>query len=203
MKLSIKTLIITSILVSIFPLFSNAQNSAQTKQKYSYLKTIDSVINRGFKSAVLKDSISLYAINFRIDLTKNNAGKIEVSQIVANDSLAYKLFPSYKRFYSIDYNSLLGVRKKIRLIVPILIANISETAKKTYKKEDGSSLIDIQSAINTAYSLYSTISYNNLKEAEIPVEHRIQKSKMDTNNDRTSKDIVYLNPYIVQIVNIK
>lgn len=203
MKPFIKIFIIITSLLGIFPLLSNAQHENKSKQKKPYLRLIDSIVNRSIKSSELKDSIALYAINFSIDLIKNNDGKTSVTKISANDSLAYKLFPAYTKLYSINYTSLLGTRKKIRLVIPILISNISDTANKKYKKEDGSLLIDMQAAVNAAYSLYSTISYNNTKEAEVPVDHRIYKSTKDSSEERLTKDIVYLTPYVIQILNTK
>lgn len=203
MKLFIKVLIITPFLVTILPVLSNAQKRVKKEQKISYMKTVDSIFNKGFKSSELKDSIALYAFNFSINLVKNNKGKTEIKQISVNDDLAYKLFPSYTRLNSVNFSSLMSNRKKLRIVVPILISNNSETAVKKYKKDDGSSLIDIQAALNIAYSLYSDIPYNNLKDANIPLEQRIYKAKKDNNTQRVSNDIVYLNPYVMQIVNIK
>ncbi|MBB5637560.1 putative transcriptional regulator [Pedobacter cryoconitis] len=203
MKLFIKMLIITSFLVTILPVFSNAQNRLKKEQNTAYLKTVDSIFNKGFKSSELKDSIALYAFNFNIDLVKNNNGKTEIKQISVNDNLAYRLFPSYIRLNSVNFSSLMSNRKKLRLVVPILISNNSETAVKKYKKDDGNSLIDMQAALNIAYSLYSDIPYNNLKDANISLEHRIYRAKKDNNTERISKDIVYLNPYVIRILNIR
>lgn len=191
------------LLLNIIPLFSNAQESVKTAKNDNYLKRIDKIINRGFKGEFLKDSIALYAINFKIDLVQKNPGKSAATQITANDSLAYKLFPAYKELYAINYNKLLKNRKRLTLVIPILISNISATAKETHKDQDGSLLIAMQSAVNAAYSLYDTNSYNNLKDSKVSVGHRIYKSKKDNNTERVSKDIVYLTPYIMQILNIR
>lgn len=203
MKLSVRSFAITSFLLTILTFCANAQNSVKHVQKISYLKTLNSIFNNGIKSSELKDSIALYAINFSIELVKKSNGKATITNITVNDNIAYKLFPSYLRLNSIDFSSLLGQRKKIRLVIPVLIVNNSETAKKIYKKDDGSSLIDMQSAINVAYSLYSTMPYNNMKDANIPVEHRIYKSGKDENLERINTNIIYLAPYIINILNIR
>jgi len=200
MKIYIKIIL---LLLNVIPLFSNAQESIKIAKNDNYLKRINLIINRGFKSEVLKDSIALYAINFKIDLVQKNPGKSVVTQIIANDSLAYKLFPAYKELYAINYNKLLKNRKRLTLVIPILISNISDTAKETQKNQDGNLLITMQSAVNAAYSLYSTNPYNNIEDSKVPVGHRIYKSKKDKNTERASKDIVYLNPYVVQILNIR
>ncbi|KIO76913.1 hypothetical protein TH53_12535 [Pedobacter lusitanus] len=203
MKLFTKIFIISATLAYITPLFSIAQSLNKNKQKESYLKVVDSIFNRSIKTTELKDSIALYAINFSIDIVKNNNGKTTVTKINVNDSLAYKLFPTYTRLRSLNYGSLLGSRKKLRLIIPVLIVNISDTAKKKYKKEDGSLLIDMHGAVNAAYALYSTLPFNNIKEAHIPLENRLYKSKGDTNELKLKTNVVYLIPYLIHILNIR
>lgn len=115
MKLFTKIFIISATLAYITPLFSIAQSLNKNKQKESYLKVVDSIFNRSIKTTELKDSIALYAINFSIDIVKNNNGKTTVTKINVNDSLAYKLFPTYTRLRSLNYGSLLGSRKKIEI----------------------------------------------------------------------------------------
>ena len=181
---------------------ANAQSSRKST-KAPFIKSIDSFVNGGFKSDELQDSIALYAVNFRVDLIKKNDGKIEIAGVSVNDSLAYKLFPSYKKLYTIDYRSVIGTRKKTSLIIPILISNISATAKKRYVKNDGSDLIDMNAAVNAAFAVYSTIKYDNRKESNISLYERIYRSK----NYRAEQDFnpnkVFLSPYFIEIVNIR
>lgn len=104
MNKNIKSLIVI-FLLSI-PVLSFSQVSTNTnKQKDSVLKTIDSIVIRSFNQNLLKDSIALYAINFTVKVTRDKKGSANVSEVKANDSLAYELFPAYKRLYSINYNS--------------------------------------------------------------------------------------------------
>jgi len=202
MRVPTKTFI-TASLLAIFPLFLNAQNLSKDKQKEPYLKVINSIFSRIGKDAVYKDSIALYAINFSIDLVKNNKGKVHVEQISANDTIGYKLFPSYKKLYSLDYKTLLGNKKRMKLVIPILISNVSATANKKYKKVDGSLLIDMDAAVNAAYSLYSTLPYNNSLDAKVSLQHRMYNATKNGNDKRVLMDITFLTPYFIQIVNIQ
>jgi hypothetical protein len=203
MKTYIKILIIVFSVLCVLPSRSNAQNSLLTRQKNGVLKRIDSVIQKGFKDAFLKDSIGLYAVNFRLEITGKKGNKTLVTQIHANDSIAYRLFPSYKRLYSIDYSSIIGARKKITLIIPVLISNVSATAEKRYKKDDGSHIIGMDAAVNAAFALYSTIPYDNVNEAKVPVGHRLYKSMNHENEERINTDVVFLTPYLIDVLNIR
>lgn len=58
------------------------------------------------ESINIKDSLAIYALNFEINISKKEKTTI-VTHITANDSLAFKLFPSYKAFYAIDFSPLM------------------------------------------------------------------------------------------------
>ena len=115
-------------------------------------------------SKILKDSVSMYAINFTIDVVKDKKNKTSVTKITANDSLGYVLFPQYLELKTLDYKELflLG-EKQISIIMPILIYGHTEKEIK-YRDADGNPLISLRSAANTAFHLYTDLPYNNLKE---------------------------------------
>lgn len=186
----------------VLPLFSNAQKSLRKKQDRIVLKKIDEVITKGFKHIPLKDSIALYALNFRIEIVKRKGGRTTVMEVRANDSIAYRLFPFYKRLYSVDYSVLMGTRKKITLVIPILIANVSATAKKRYSKDDGTDLIEMDAAVNAAFALYSTIPYDNVIEAKVPIGHRVYKQIYQRNDADINTHMIYLMPHIITVLNI-
>lgn len=199
MKEPFKLLIVALFILNIIPELSKAQGISGNTLKKDTFKRIDSIIHRTFRQDLLKDSAALYAINFEIEIIKK--GKCtKVLQIKANDSLAYELFPSFKDFYSFDYNVFMGSMRRIVLVIPVLIANTS--SEKQYKKDNGSALIDIQSAINVAYSLTSIIPYNNIKEAESPLEQRIYGHRKSNIAGRFIRNTIILNPYFIEIVNI-
>ncbi len=115
-------------------------------------------------SKILKDSVSMYAINFTIVVVKDKKNKTSVTKITANDSLGYVLFPQYVELKTLDYKELflLG-EKQISIIMPILIYGHTEKEIK-YRDADGNPLISLRSAANTAFHLYTDLPYNNLKE---------------------------------------
>ncbi|QDW23431.1 hypothetical protein FFJ24_000725 [Pedobacter sp. KBS0701] len=115
-------------------------------------------------SKILKDSVSMYAINFTIDVVKDKKNKTSVTKITANDSLGYVLFPQYLELKTLDYKELflLG-EKQISIIMPILIYGHTEKEIK-YRDADRNPLISLRSAANTAFHLYTDLPYNNLKE---------------------------------------
>lgn len=205
--LQIKYLIIIRTCFILFFLSSTISSFSQpstgvSRQKDRVLKTIDSIFIKGFTQNVLKDSVAIYAINFKLEITRNKKGNAMVKEINVNDSLGYRLFPSYKRLYTINYKALLGSKEKITLLIPVLIANTS-SEKRIDKKPDGNPLIDMQAALNAAYALSSDMPYDNEKEAGLALNHRIYKYyKRTPKAENRLKDIVLLNPYLWEIVNI-
>jgi len=202
MKIFINIYIVSLCILLTISTQSNAQAPVKIT-KSTFMKSMDSFVNGGFKQDGLKDSIALYAINFRIDILKKPGGKIQVTNVSANDSLAYKLFPYYKKLYAIDYSTVIGNRKKVSLIIPILISNVSATAKKEYVKADGSNLVEMNAAVNAAFAMYSTIKYDNQKEANISLYERLYKSKNYKEEQDFNPDKVFLTPYVIKIVNIQ
>jgi len=85
----------------------------------------------------------------------------------------------------------------------LLISNTS-SEKRIYKKPDGSPLTDLGAALNAAYGLSSDMPYSNEQEAGLALNHRIFKyyNRTPKAPDRL-KDIVLLNPYVWEIVNIR
>ena len=68
----------------------------------------------------LKDSVAIYTLNFELHIKKLN-GKTIVTNITANDSLAFTIFPMYNKLKTINFTRLMGAKNNIRLVIPILI----------------------------------------------------------------------------------
>lgn len=145
-----------------------------------------------------KDSLVIYALNFEVTITKLN-GKTKVINIEANDSLAYSILPNYKKLSSIDYSSLMGAKSKMRLVIPILIHG-SSLEKMIYKDKEGNPLISLNAAVNAAYSLYNPIKYNNNRDAEVPLGHRLYKK---SGKNSRLWEVTIMEPIIVNITNDK
>ena len=72
-----------------------------------------------------------------------------------------------------------------------------------YKDKEGNPLISLNAAVNVAYSLYNPVKYNNNRDAEVPLGHRLFKeSKMGRNKNRLWEAII-MEPIIIKIENIK
>lgn len=149
----------------------------------------------------LKDSLIIYALNFELNIAKRDKGTI-VTSISANDSLAFVLFPSHKKFSSIDFTSLMGAKNKIRLIIPILIHG-SSPEKMIYKDKAGNPLISLSAAVNAAYSLYNPIKYNNNRDAEVSLGHRMFKEAKKGRKNGELWEAIFMEPIVIEIANIK
>lgn len=153
------------------------------------------------ESVYVKDSLAIYALNFELVITKKN-GKTVVANISANDSLAFSLFPSYKKISAIDFSQLMGVRKKNKLIIPILIYG-SSPEKMIYKDKYGNPLISLNAAVNAAHALYNPFKYNNIKDSGVLLGHLQFKASRGGKLKVTSWEAITLEPINIVISNIK
>lgn len=153
------------------------------------------------ESINIKDSLAIYALNFELSISKKNKGTV-VTSIRANDSLAFKLFPSYKKFSAIDFSALMGSKNKITLIIPILIHG-SSPEKMIYKDKDGSPLISLNAAVNAAYALYRPYKYDNIKGSKVPLGHLLSSPSNDTKSQANVWEATIMNPINIVIHNIK
>ena len=149
----------------------------------------------------VKDSLAIYALNFELSISKKNKGTI-VTKIAANDSLAFILFPSYKKFSAIDFSLLMGIKNKIRLIIPILIYG-SSPEKMIYKDKYGNPLISLNAAVNAANALYSPFKYNNIKDSGELLGHLRFKVLKDGKPKATFWEAITMEPINIVISNIK
>ncbi len=168
--------------------------SAQTNisSEHRVFKEIDKVLS-DFKYN--KDSLIIFAINFTLTIEKKGA-KMLPNKIIANDSLAYRLFPSYRKLANIDFSSILGTKSSAELVIPILIYG-SSPDKMIYKDRDGNPLVNLNSAVNASLALISDKRYNNLNSSAEPFGS-VKSSK----HERLFKNKTIMEPYIITILNI-
>ena len=186
---------ILSIIVCLIWKVSVAQNRFVAEEKIG--KAIDEVLLE-WKSP--KDSLLIYALNFELTVTKVN-GKAFSSKIVANDSLAYQLFPAYNKFKKIDFAGILNGKTKAKIIIPIIIFGSSPEQKK-YKDDEGRPLIRFNSAVNAAMALNDPmIKYSNEKDAERSLSERLYQQQK--NVTQLFSEAIFMRPYIIEIFNIK
>ncbi|QDW23429.1 hypothetical protein FFJ24_000715 [Pedobacter sp. KBS0701] len=175
---------------------TNTETPKMTALEKSFIK----IFSKSDPSRILKDSVSMYAINFTIDVVKDKNNKTLVSKITANDSLGYILCPHYSELKKLDYRELflLG-EKKISIIMPILIYGHTEKEIK-YKDADGNPLISLRSAVNTAFHLYTDLPYNNLKDG--PTTYPRYPPEYNERHKSTFIRRIMLEPYVFNLTTI-
>ncbi len=143
-----------------------------------------------------KDSLIIYSLNFTLKIEKRG-NKLVASKVIANDSLAYELFPNYKKLSDIDFSSVLGTHTKSDVMIPILIYG-SSPEKVKYKDEHGQPLINFNAAVNSTLALVSDKKYDNSSSSyESPGFHKTNK------RSKLFRNVVIMEPYVIYIANIK
>ena len=179
--------------ISILALWMNdlrAQNNHKKEEKI--LKEVYQILE-DFKQP--KDSLIIFAINFTLTFEKK-VGKLLPKKITANDSLAYQLFPSYKKLRNIDFSAVLGTNTSTELFIPILIYGASPD-KMYNKDQEGRPLINLNAAVNASLALTSDKRYSNLNSSDESFG-RIKS----TQPNRLFKNKTIMEPYIITIMNI-
>lgn len=186
---------ILSIIVCLIWNVSVAQDRSVAEEKIG--KAIDEILLEWKRP---KDSLLIYALNFELTVTKVN-GKAFASKIVANDSLAYKIFPAYSKLRKINFAGILNGKTTAKIVIPVIMFGSSPEQKK-YKDDEGRPLISFNSAVNAAMALNDPIiKYSNERDAEIALSERLYKQQK--NITRLFSDAIFMRPYIIEIFNIK
>ncbi|TCD28992.1 hypothetical protein EZ456_02195 [Pedobacter psychrodurus] len=84
MKINIRPAAVILLLLISFSL-TKAQNAARTDDPKYLKKKIDSIFIKTFNDHILKDSIAIYAINFKLEIVKNEKGKAILANVTANE----------------------------------------------------------------------------------------------------------------------
>jgi len=112
-----RVVLLFALLSTCFSENSIAQKNQKEASKYN---PIYKVLNE-FTFKALNDSIPLYAFNFKINVKK--IGKNQVVNVTASDSLAYSMFPGYKKYYSFDFSPYMNTKQEVSFFIPILVLN--------------------------------------------------------------------------------
>lgn len=182
-------------LLSHICLFTFAQNKVAIHPVQEVYKLFsDACLN-------LKDSLAIYALNFELNIIKKQ-NKTIVTNISVNDSLAFTLFPFFKKLEAIDFSQIMGKNKNIRLVIPILIYG-SSSEKMINKDDNNKPLISFNAAVNAAYALYNPFKYNNIKDAGVDIGHLLHKTAKEWKPQKELWQAIILEPLLIQIHNIK
>lgn len=179
MKVLVRFFSLTAVLfIGISPMTSLGQG-LQREQITRWHKEINKILLKEKSSYVFKDSIAMYAFDFKLKIvkTKDNGGKLK--QLFVSDSLLYELFPNYQAFYNVDFSALLRKRNEVNVVIPILVYSVSPTGQSRYQRQDGQPLVSVESAMEiTEKSFTSILSKNNFEE------------------------VVLLTPVVIKIINL-
>ena len=145
--------------------------------------------------SLIRDSVLIYALNFQLNITRHQTDKTIVTSIAANDSLAYKLFPDYRKLSAIDYGFLGTGRKKFKVLIPVLVF---------YKNHKEKAKIDVDAALNATHALFSPGKYNNEldKYESMPYRYGLQ-TRLNPKYDEEFENMVFLPIYYIEILNIE
>ena len=181
-------------LVSILILSMASQVYAQNdKHKFTlYSKTMEKILSVKVGS-VREDSVYLYAFNFQLGLSKNNAGKLIAGQLSVNDSLAYKIFPKYNLLKAIDFSFLQPNRKKFKVIIPVIVY---------FKNHKEKTMIDFDAALNATYSINMPTKTSNHNPV-IPLGHREFLEEKSRENFSDFRDYIYMPVSVVELIMIR
>lgn len=186
---------ILSIIVCLIWNVSAAQNRFAAEEKIG--KAIDEILLEWKRP---KDSLLIYALNFELTVAKVN-GKAFASKITANDSLAFRIFPTYSKLKKIDFAGILNGKTRAKIVIPIIMFGSSPEQKK-YKDDNGRPLISFNAAVNAAMALNDPIiKFSNERDAETSLSERLHKQ--EKNITHLFSDAIFMRPYIIEIFNIK
>lgn len=171
-----KKKIVLTCMITFIGLFTYAQNRSADYPTLAVYKLLSN------ERINLKDSVAIYALNFELSIAKKNKRTI-VTDILVNDSLAFALFPSYKKLLDINYSPLMGIKDSIKLIIPILIY-VSSPDKIYYKDKYDNPLISLNAAVKAASALYRPSP-----------SYKISKTSF--------WEAITMEPLIIEITNIK
>lgn len=188
---------------SIFTLFIVIQSFnafSQNVKSDKVYKELNKIMNN--VNYPKKDSLLVYALNFQLTIEKKN-GKSILTHITANDSLAYSIFPSYKKLANIDFSEYLGAKKSICIVIPILMYGNPQQPNPSY--QNGTPLkISLNAALNTTLALYDLNQYDNIKEAEMDFAYRSYHVGPKPNTKTwDNKDIIYLGLFMFKMYTVK
>ena len=108
-------------LLSANLVLGQAPITPNTKQGKTVIEVIKHLSNQ-YNISSLTGLKEVYAFNLRI-VVERKLKRIDVLNIVASDSIGYRIFPNYKDLKNIDYRELLSGRNRATLVIPVLILN--------------------------------------------------------------------------------
>lgn len=189
-----KKIIITLLAVILFlPELSHAQDNRKSSKQTLFWKKLDSCFRLSQKQNI--DSVTLFAFNFKLEIKRNKKGETKATHLTANDSLAYDLFPDYKKLMKLNYSEFGNGRSNFTLLIPVLLYSLNN---------QNNPVINLDKALNSAYALYSPSQFDNRKSANEYLGHLMKLEKdRDKNFEKTITEIIFLPLRTVQIFNLQ
>lgn len=190
MKILFTTLSICTVLfiTASDPTFSQTKKNGSKED--AFYKQVKNSLKLDYN---FKDSVLVYAFNFKLEVVGNDKGKSKIINIIANDSLAYKMFPNYKGLYNADCTFINSRMGKFSIVIPILVF---------YKNHLDDPKIDMNAALNAAQSLYSTKQYNNERDSGQPFGYLFNANLQRYNGVSKPENVIFLPLRCVEILNL-
>jgi hypothetical protein len=116
-----------------FTLFFIVHEEIQA-QNFRSEKEIENIKIHNFFSSDLQweitpDSNMIIGFAFKISVQKNEDGQLKAISIIANDTIAFKIFSKYEFLKSINYKLFLKEKKEAIFIIPVFI-DLADSGRK-------------------------------------------------------------------------
>jgi len=115
-------------------------------------KEVSKVLSQNEVPRLVKDSIALYTYTISIKIRSSN--KIELS---VSNAVLYDYFPHLNQLEKVDFKPLGPNTTGSTLVIPIVIANQSGTAKNRYTRQEGKLLVDMELVAEELNSMLSNL----------------------------------------------
>ena len=114
---------------------------AQQPSKMVEQKKIHDYFDTNTNTKLFPDTSRMYTFAFKVKVIKNKNGGYMVDSIMANDSIAYTLFPSYLQLKNINYSVFIKNEAEATLILPVVLYVWKDTWPEPAKKVDERELL--------------------------------------------------------------
>lgn len=188
--------IVTVLLCLFISINSRGQQVPTLTGSKEFVSQFYKIFLQNNLNSILKDSTSIYVLNFKIDIVMRNKDNAKAVSVVANDSLAYKIYPNYKALFTLNYRSICHGEKYVTMILPILIYR-TNSKKVKYSDADGNALINLQAAVNASYFLYSNDKFSNLNDATENLPYLANRSI--NGKDGIFRKVVFATPIVCDL----
>ncbi len=110
-----------------------SQSRGVDRMKMYEEKRISNFFHENKINEIIPDSNAIYTFVFKVTVEKHR-GKTQVSEILSNDTIGYKIFPKYNDLKDIHYAVFMRNRNKAIFIFPVAIEIVGSKQANTLTK---------------------------------------------------------------------